>query len=270
METYRLKNIIILILLLVNLSLLLLVLSNRFTREQATQNLIAQTTVLLETNGIEIDPDLLQESAVSTVYAYHRDEAAEAAFVAALLGDEAARSDSGGGAYHYTAEAGSASFRSNGSFTLEATEQVAVVEDIEKYVKEICPSNYALTSVTTDGARCTVTAMPYLDALPVYSASIRFVFEEQRLLSAEGFLVPAAADSAETADIITSASASIYLMDDCNETGRICNTITDISTGYLLQSTASTPILLTPVYHITTNTYSYYVDAVTGHVSVIR
>ena len=56
----------------------------------------------------------------------------------------------------------------------------------------------------------------------------------------------------------------------CNEEGKICNTITGISTGYLLQSTASVPLLLTPVYKIDTNTYSYYVNSISGHVSVAK
>lgn len=56
MESRRLKNIMILILLLLNLFLLLLVASWQYARHQAAQNLVAQTTALLNSSGISIDP----------------------------------------------------------------------------------------------------------------------------------------------------------------------------------------------------------------------
>lgn len=60
METYRLKNIILVILLLLNAFLLLLVASRGYTQHRSAQNLIDQTVLLLQNSDVSIDPELLQ------------------------------------------------------------------------------------------------------------------------------------------------------------------------------------------------------------------
>lgn len=115
-------------------------------------------------------------------------------------------------------------------------------------MRRYCPANYKLsgTTLSKDEDRLTLTAIPYLEGLPVYSAAIQFVFENNVLVSASGYFVPSSAVQTDSAEAITKCSAVIYLIDNCNEQGRICNTITEVSTGYILQSTASVPLLLTP------------------------
>ena len=81
MESRRLKNIMILILLLLNLFLLLLVASWQYARHQAAQNLVVQTTALLNSSGISIDPALLKAEAYPAVYSYSRSADDERAFI---------------------------------------------------------------------------------------------------------------------------------------------------------------------------------------------
>ena len=137
-------------------------------------------------------------------------------------------------------------------------------------MKKYCPALYAFTAAETVGVRTVITATPYVDNLPVYSAAMEFVLQDGLLCSASGFFIPASGSTIGDAQAIGKCSSVIYLIDYCNEAGRICNTISEISSGYVLQSTASVPLLLSPVYCIDTNTYRYYVDAVTGHVSVAK
>ena len=268
METYRLKNIVILILLLLNGCLLLLVFSRGYARLQAEQDLISHTTALLQSNEIQVDPSLLEGAFSPLVYSYERDTDAERSFAEALLGPITTQSENGGGLYFYASENGSASFRSNGSFTLERTAPEVDAEQLRAYVRDCCPAQYRIARVQSDDDTVTVTAAPYVDDFPVYNASISFTLEGDATLSVSGVFLPAAGTASEAVETISKSSATIYLMDHCNEEGRVCNTITGISTGYLLQSTVSSPLLLTPVYKIDTNTYSYYVHSVTGHVSL--
>lgn len=267
METYRLKNIVILILVLLNICLLALVASRSYAGHQADQALITNTTALLQRNNISIDASLLEGTSSSLVYSYTRDDTAELEFVTTLLGPITTQSDYGGGTHFYANANGSASFRSNGSFSLTMTSEL-YAENFREFVRTYCPAQYRLNTIQSDGDRTTVTATPYTDDFPVYNASITFIFEKQALISASGFLIPSAETAPEAAETITRSSAVIYLMDHCNEEGRVCNTITEISAGYILQSTVSAPLLLTPVYRIDTNTYSYYVNSITGHVSL--
>lgn len=268
MESYRVKNIVIVILVLLNLFLLLLVISEQHARHRAEQNLIDQTTALLQSSGITIDPSLLKEGTEPVAYSYSRSPEDELSFVTALLGEITTQRDSGGGTYLYSNASGSATFRSNGSFSLEISQPTLRAEDYKEFLQAYCPANYRITQISSNGMRDTVTATPYVDDLPVYSAAIFFSFSDRYLTAANGYFISSAATPVASEETITRCSAAVFLMDFCNEEGRICNTITGISTGYTLQATASIPLLLTPVYKIDTNTYSYYVNAISGHVSV--
>ena len=194
METYRLKNIVILILVLLNICLLALVASRSYAGHQADQALITNTTALLQRNNISIDASLLEGTSSSLVYSYTRDDTAELEFVTALLGPITTQSDYGGGTHFYANANGSASFRSNGSFSLTMTSEL-YAENFREFVRTYCPAQYRLNTIQSDGDRTTVTATPYTDDFPVYNASITFIFEKQALISASGFLIP----SAETA-----------------------------------------------------------------------
>ena len=268
MESYRMKNIVIVILVLLNLFLLLLVTSEQHAGSRAEQNLIDQTTALLQSNGIAINPSLLKERTEPVAYSHSRSPEDERAFVAALLGEITTQRDNGGGTYLYSNASGSATFRSNGSFSLEISQPTLRAEDYKEFLQAYCPANYRITQISSNSMRDTVTATPYVDELPVYSAAIIFSFSDSYLTAVNGYYISSVATPVASEETITRCSAAVFLMDFCNEEGRICNTITGISTGYILQTTASIPLLLTPVYKIDTNTYSYYVNSISGHVSV--
>ena len=270
METYRLKNIILVILLLLNVFLLLLVASRGYAQHRSAQNLIDQTVLFLQNSNVSIDPELLQGQDTAFTYSYERNMEEEQAFTAALLGTLVKQQDAGGGTQQHTFTGGSAVFRSNGAFQLTIAAPELQVEKPEVFVKKYCPAQYAFTAAETVGERTVITATPYVDNLPVYSAAMEFVLQDGLLCSASGFFIPASGSTIGDAQAIGKCSSVIYLIDYCNEAGRICNTISEISSGYVLQSTASVPLLLSPVYCIDTNTYRYYVDAVTGHVSVAK
>lgn len=122
------------------------------------------------------------------------------------------------------------------------------MEKPEVFVKKYCPAQYAFTAAETVGERTVITATPYVDNLPVYSAAMEVRAAGPGLLcSASGFFIPASGSTIGDAQAIGKCSSVIYLIDYCNEAGRICNTISEISSGYVLQSTASVPLLLSPV-----------------------
>ncbi len=265
LETYRLKNIIIVILLLLNAFLLFLLLTQQYQEQTSKQALIQKTTALLAGNDIAIDPALLEENTPLLSYAYERRSETEDAFAAVFLGSETVKSDNGGNV-RYESGRGRMILRPNGSFTLEMNSSVLPLSTPKDFVQETCPDHYRLA----ESGDTMVTAVPYAGGAPVYNAAIEFRFSGGCLASASGYFLPAETPAGTEIKQITRCSAAVSLMDDCITSGRICSTITAISEGYLLQSTASAPLLLTPVYRIETNTYSYYVNAATGHVSVIR
>ena len=272
METYRLNNIIILILLLLNVFLLILAGSRYYAQQCAERALITETTSFLSNHDTGIDPAFLRGSTSGVSYSCSRAPDEELSFAEALLGNITRQDNAGGGTHCYTSASGIATFRASGAVSVEYSAPALTLSSAKEFVRRYCPANYKLsgTTLSKDEDRLTLTAIPYLEGLPIYSAAIQFVFENNVLVSASGYFVPSSAVQTDSAEAITKCSAVIYLIDDCNEQGRICNTITEVSTGYILQSTASVPLLLAPVYRICTNTYNYYVNALTGHVTLIR
>ena len=152
METYRLKNIILVILLLLNVFLLLLVASRGYAQHRSAQNLIDQTVLFLQNSNVSIDPELLQGQDTAFTYSYERNMEEEQAFTAALLGTLVKQQDAGGGTQQYTFTGGSAVFRSNGAFQLTIAAPELQVEKPEVFVKKYCPAQYTFTAAETVGA----------------------------------------------------------------------------------------------------------------------
>ena len=155
MKTSRLKNIVIVILLLVNAFLLFLLLSRRAGERDSNERRVEQLCTLFEKNGVAFDRALLPDEETHLSLSLERDAAREEAFASALLGT-AESSDSGGGVSRFTGEYGSCSIRSGGTVTPIVPDDVAKTqaakikkgEDVEEYqsteylVKLSLSSNY--------------------------------------------------------------------------------------------------------------------------------
>ena len=108
MKTSRLKNIVIVILLLVNAFLLFLLLSRRAGERDSNERRVEQLCTLFEKNGVAFDRALLPDEETHLSLSLERDAAREEAFASALLGT-AESSNSGGGVSRFTGEYGSCS-----------------------------------------------------------------------------------------------------------------------------------------------------------------
>ncbi len=87
MEWPKLKNIIILILLLVNAFLLIMVGVQERDTAQYREQTITDMVNVLERNGIHLDRDRVPEELDLTALTVERDQESEAALAAALLGE---------------------------------------------------------------------------------------------------------------------------------------------------------------------------------------
>ena len=121
MERYRLKNIIILILALLN-AFLLAALSIRGSGARTARRTQQQELVaLFAADGMELDPALIPEDTAVSVYTLTRDEALEKKVAAYLLGETPEGASQGGGIYTYSTARGAAIFRDIGSFDAAGT-----------------------------------------------------------------------------------------------------------------------------------------------------
>ena len=118
MERYRLKNIIILILVLLN-AFLLVSLGIRGTKEHTARRAQQQELVaLFAADGMTLDPALIPSDTELSAYTLIREESLEKRVAVFWLGSISERTAQGGGIYTYSGSHGAAVFRDTGSFDI--------------------------------------------------------------------------------------------------------------------------------------------------------
>ena len=263
MNTARLKNIVILILLLANAFLLVLLFSRRAEENASHERSVAQLTALLNADGIAFDSALL-DGLPDTVLSVQpaRDLAAEQALAEGIIGSVTSI-DSGGGIYRYYSSDG----LNSGSCLIRSGVSRAV-DDPAEFCADLCvPLGYRTFDVLSDGARTVITASRFVGELEVCNASLIFTFSGSTLTTVTGTFLPPidTSESGETA--LDAVTALVRFLDYRNASGAVCTGITWLSAGYLVQSTTSAPLQLVPVLRVDTDVYSYYVNIVSGEVS---
>lgn len=274
MEWSKIKNIILMILLLVNGFLLLLVggqwLQERYTHHTALQN----GARILEQNGIAISEGAAQQlsSAALPPMTAGRDLTAEGALAAALLGADVTCADQSGGVYLYTSPVGSAVFRSGGECSVTFDTPLPAGDD---------PAAHALSCLEglgLEGERLSVEVLPSektvvtlrqrLDGVPLYSCRVEFVYGTGGLLSIRGSLILAPGAVTPSDDgVLDSATALIRFLAAILDSGDLCSAVTDLRPGYLAATSFGSAVTLRPVWLVTTDVSQYYLDCTTGALS---
>ena len=269
MNTARLKNIVIIILLLANAFLLVLLLSQRAEENAAHERSFDQLVDLYAANGISLDRRLLENFSAELLDVQPvRDLDAEQSFAAGIIGSVSSI-DSGGGIYRYYSADGMNSgvclIRSSGA--LEASLNRAV-EDPERFCSDLCiPYGYRVFEILTNGADTAITAYCLLGDLEVCNGSLTFSFSSGALTSVTGTLLSPIDTANLTGMPLDAVTALVRFLDYRNASGAVCTEVTDIRGGYLLQSTTAAPQRLVPVLRVATDVYDYYVNIETGEVT---
>lgn len=265
METYRLKNIVILILALLNLFLLGLLLNFRYQRQHTAQELEEHLVQLYATYGITLPEDLDADVPSLTPIEVSRSLSDEAAIAAYLLGEEVTGTDQGGGIYTYTGQMGTVQFRSSGAFDYAPVHQ-DVSDPYTFYEGFLETFGYRALSSSYTESSGTLTAVRSVNGYDVYNCTVSFRFSNRQLVSVAGSWVSTASTTALPQSSYTAADALNQFLEYRNEAGVVCNSIVSIDPAYALQSPTPSTLQLSAKWLITTDTYSYYVDCATKEV----
>lgn len=263
MKTTRLKGIVIVILLLVNVFLLFLLLSRRAEENAGRERAAEQLVTLFAGGGITLDPSLLPQNETIPSAESARSEARETAFAERLLSD-VTMLDSGGGVSLYTGAEGQCSIRSGGAVDAELSR---AVDDPEDFCRKLFRDfGYRCTDTQLSGGSGTVTGVRCEDELLVFNASLTLSFSRGTLTGASGTLLPTLEEGRRSTGV-DAFSALVHFFDYRNLSGAVCTRIVSVDSGYLLQSSAAAPLKLLPVWRITTDVNSYYVNYNTGEIT---
>lgn len=263
MERYRLKNIIILILALLNVCLLG-ILALRANEEHASRRQAREQLVsLFASAGVSLDAGLISGDTPPASLSLIRDEAEEQSLAAYLLGGTPARSDQGGGIFVYTGETGAAQFRSNGSFDVVCSR---TLEDPEDFFQEFCKTfGYEQTPAAQEEG--TFTAVQYYQDYPVVDCTVTFTVEDGELKRAIGTHLPDSAATAASDEEPLSALSALTAFRNTIREGAVGTAVTDVYLCYELQSTTTALMTLVPAWCVVTDTATYYVNCITAAVT---
>ena len=267
MDRYRLKNIIIIILLLVNGflagSLAIRQTSKRVSRRQTEEQLVE----LLAADGITLEADSIPAGAPPAGLSLPRDMEQERKVAAFFLGGNPIRNDQGGEIYAYTGNTGGAAqFRSGGSFDIACARSGDAGANL---VRDFCRQfsyDEPIFMLDDDGSG-TAAAVCLRGKMPVFNCTVTFTLDRGTLMAVSGTLLPENGPASSYDQEPLSAAAALTAFQKMRrERQAAVSSIAGISPCYELQSTASA-LTLVPAWCITTDTEDYYVNCITGVVT---
>ena len=263
METYRLKNIAIVILLLLNACLLLMLGYQEFQSLQTERRAEEQLRELYQASQLSLGErlDLSQEPLDALVLS--RQAETERAIASALLGGDAVSTSQGGGIYSYEAEHGVIQFRAGGSFYGSRLD--VPVEDPEEFSREFCKRfGYEAPQLQLADGGGSAYAGQLLGGVQVANCAVELYFEPGRLVSVAGAHVTLEDAAIEPGEQMSCITALVKFLDYRNSSGVICSEVSEVRCVYQLQNASA--LRLAPVWRIEADTYTYFVDCGTGEV----
>jgi len=244
MDSGRLKTIVLLILLGVNLAFAGILLSERADSAELASQQRTELIAVFSSLGIEIGAEEIPDSAALPGGTILRDTEKEAAFVRALLGDVQAR-DQGGNIWYYENENGWAWCRGGGNFEIMVFSGLGSLEDALsrgglQFRRE--EDNYLCLSGDTAVFNCRFSLSQRAGGVYI---SGRFLLGQ-----------PQSEESTREADVST---LLLRFYDRIRDSGGIFSRVEGIQPGYVLGFSASGMELI-PVWQIATDGGAWYYD----------
>lgn len=265
MDRYLLKNIIILILVLVNAFLLGSLAMRQSSAEDARRQTQEQLTELFAADGMTLEKDAFSTKTPPSPLTLTRSTQLEREVAVFFLGGNVLQEDQGGGTYTYTGDSGVARFRTGGSFEVAGA---LAAGDVEAFCRKFCQTfSYEPVALELDAAgNGTGTAVCLYRDLPVFNASVTFTVDQGTLLTVSGTLLSGEGTTVSGEQEPLSAAAALTAFQSARrESGAVVSAVTETALCYELQSASA--LSLTPAWRIATDTTDYYVNCITGAVT---
>ena len=266
MEWSKIKNIILLILLGLNLFLLIMVASQELQARQFRQEAREEAVALLERNGIAVDASVLPEDTSLPTQVLEEDLSVAETLAHALLGEDAVQQSTGVRAV-YSSSLGEMETFSTGRFAVDFTAQALPLHDrtAEEHAADLLQragiqAEY-LDSSHAEGATRITYRQRWTDT-PVFNAQITLAYQDGALRHMEGVLLPANGGVSQQEETITVATLLVRFLSQRNESGRMFSQIQALVPGYHLSGTR--PFTLTPAWYVVTDTGTYVLSALDG------
>lgn len=267
MSASKLKNLIILILLLANVFLLVQVLPDRLQAREQEDALLERMVQLYETENVTLELESLPETQEACLKTLSADKARDEAMVRALLGENVQiwqkdyQTD-------FTSELGTATL----SDGILAAQMHIPADDPLTFTQSCLAAMGAAESdvtLTQNGSSqiCTVRFLPLEGKLLNYTLAFRF--RDGALQNVVGFILPADAPlQQKDAMTLTAQQALLEFLGGRASIGWTGSHVYALEQGVAVRAAVgSDDIDLRPSWYITTDAGSYIIDGLTGKIS---
>ena len=262
MERSKLKNIVILLLVVLNAFFLILVV-NQSQKDKAFQEAGREAAVtLLQQRGLSVEAEEVPWEQQLSSCTMERNHEQEQQLARLALGEIGQRT--GGTTTRYESEQGSVQFFQTGRFVINLSPgaveaAVAVEAHAVEYLGALGIAAQLQSTEELDGNLVQVTVCQLADAVPVFSSEIVLEYHQGALQAVSGMrLVDSLAPSGKTslgAETLLTSFLELVLSGTVT-----CEAIYAITPGYVHASETA----LTPIWKIETDTGIYELNCLTG------
>ena len=265
MEWKKLKNIILLILVVLNVALAALIggpaVLDYYRGLQGNRDAAA----FLEGRGISLSGVTIPDPEKMPPQVVERDREAEEVLAQKILGGETLREARGGEVYRYTSNLGVLQFHSDGSFWAQLSADVFPLGDSARETALAVLEQLEFTGVVTMEHDTAVTVCQMWQGVRLFNRQATVLWDEagvREIAAARRLYGAPVVDSGRKT--IDQATALIDFYNGLNRLGDVCSRVDEIVPGYMSVSSLSRRMELTPVWQITTDTGAYQLDLVSG------
>ncbi len=197
-----------------------------------------------------------------------RDLAGEERAAAALLGSPVTAESRGGEVYRYYNGSGSVQFHSDGTFSAQLKEGAFPLGADRGADCLALMEKMGLQGTILSERGEEFTFRQSWKGTPLFTQQVTLVCQGGQLTAmTSGRQLVGRPQEDPARSSITVATALINFVNGVGALGDVCNRIDAIEPGYVAAASLSGPIVLTPVWRVTTDTGAYQLDAVTGGVT---
>lgn len=269
----KIKNIIILILLGANLGLLVFTVGSEVRGHQLLAQARSQSILFLQEHGIRVEESQIPRAMTLAPMQVSRDIQQESALAEVLLDGNVSVDARGAEVYRYYNSKGSVQFHSNGEFSAQFSTGTFPLADqtLETHglhiLNRLGIEGKVIQRLESD-RQTSVVFQEYWEGIPLLNCQATLNYQEGYLVSITGGRrltgKPVQSGGAEP---ITVATALMRFYTGMSEPGDVFTRISGITEGYVVTSTISDPMPLTPVWYISTDVGTFQMDILTGNSS---
>lgn len=273
MEWPKLKNIVLLMLVITNLFLLVFAVGRRGQELRQETQARASAIRLLTGKGIALEDEQVPQKIDRPVLRLTMDRGQERAQALALLGEGAAQEVLGGQVYRYSSDRGAIRFHSGGEFYAQLDPAASPLEGrpMAQHAAEIMAglgfSGEVISTSSQEEGEGVVVLRQWFRGVPVLDCTATVTYRDGGLYSISGQRRLTGKADQEEGETISVATALIHISTGISRLGDVCSAIHTIDDAYLTGSALGGAIRLVPVWQIGTDTGSYLLDLTTGELT---